>query len=783
MERRLAAILAADVVGYSRLMGVDEAGTLALLRRHRAELIDTKSRQYRGRTVKLMGDGALLEFASAVDSITFAAEVQVAMRQRNAGVLPARQIVFRIGINLGEIISEDGDIFGDGVNVAARLEALADPGGICISSAVLDQVRGRVDLSFEDLGEKALKNIDRLVHIYRVVLNEKAEALLTPVPARMPAGKLRPWHVVAGAGSLCLVLGAATWFQSGHVIPFLPDPTAAALPALPDKPSVAVLPFDNLSGDPAQGYFADGISEDLTTDLSKLGGLFVIARHSAFQYRGNDLALDVIGRELGVRFVLRGSVMRMGDDIRINAQLVDATTGGNVWAERYHGRAESLFTFQDKVAAQIVSALSVNLTPTEVAAQKGGETTNLAAHDAFLQGWAYYQRFTPDDFAQAIPFLERAVELDPDYGRAYAALAAIYWASVEKNVTGRGGSWDERMGLSHEAMRWKGDAYLRKALRNPTPLAFQVSANVLSYQGRFEEAVAEAERAIALDPNDAIGHQSLAKTLVFAGRPTEAEAAISKAMRLNPLFPSEYLTIQGLAQFGQEHFAQAARTLGLAVERNPDDDTALILLAAALGHEGQVQEASRVRATLDTLRQNRREAIAALGPSKLKAGIDGYLQGPYALNDVDLWPFRLSVDRERLRVGLAKAGVPESAGVEAESPVTVEGAITVDAAQAKALFDRQTPFIDVRTIARWNLGHVPNATLLDLETAFTPENLLARAGREDAVVIYCEGSKCLRSSDASRRAVDWGYQRIYYFRDGFPAWRAAGYPIAHPPVN
>lgn len=783
MERRLAAILATDVVGYSRLMGIDETGTLALLRRHWSELIEGKAKQYRGRTVKLMGDGALLEFASAVDAVTFAAEIQVAMRERNADLPPEKQIVFRVGINLGEIICEDGDIFGDGVNIAARLEALADSGGICISSTVLDQVRGRVALSFEDVGERSLKNIDRPVHLYRVVLDDKATALRTPVPAPRQAGRPRRWPAVAGVAVLGLALATAALFQSGHSIPFGQDAVTTALPTLPDKPSLAVLPFDNLSGDPAQGYFADGIAEDLTTDLSKVSSLFVIARQSAFQYRGHDGDLGDMGRDLGVRFVLRGSVMRAGSRIRINAQLVDAKTGGNLWAERYDGQAEDLFAFQDEVARQIVGALSVNLTMAEQASWKDGETTNLGAHEAFLQGWAYYQRFTPDDFAQAIPFLERAVELDPDYGRAYAALAAIYWDSVEKNVTGRGGLWDERLGLSHEAMRWKGDAYLRKALRDPTPLALQVSANVLSYQGRFEEAVAEATQAITLDPNGAVGYQALAKTLVFAGRHGEGEAAVSKAMRLNPRFPSEYLTIQGLAQFGQERFARAAETLRLAVDRNADDDTALILLIAALGHEGEAREALRLRETLDGLRQRRQEAIEALGPSRLKAGIDGYLQGPYALNDVDLWPFRLSTDRERLRTGLAKAGIPASAGDEAESPVTVEGAITVDAGQAKALFDRHAAFIDVRTVARWNLGHIPDATLLDLETDFTRANLRARVGEDEDVIIYCEGPKCLRSSDASQRAVGWGFRRVYYFRGGFPAWKAEGYPVAVPAMD
>jgi TolB-like protein/class 3 adenylate cyclase len=343
VKRRLTTILAADVVGYSRLMAADEAGTLAALKSHRKELIEPKAAQYNGRTVKLMGDGTLMEFASVVDAIAFAVEVQCAMQARNADIPEDRRIVYRIGINIGDIIVEGDDIYGDGVNIAARLEGLAEPGGVCISRSVHTQIKGKLDLTFEDLGEKEVKNIPEPVMVFRVAFDDKAATLLTPV-VQVAAKRERRWWPVATAAVVVSVVavGGALWWQ-----PWAPDVEPASVERmafpLPDRPSIAVLPFTNMSDDPAQEYFADGMTEDLITDLSKISGLFVIARNSVFTYKGKAVKVRQVAEELGVRYVLEGSVRRAGEQVRINAQLIDATTGGHLWAERYDGSLADVF--------------------------------------------------------------------------------------------------------------------------------------------------------------------------------------------------------------------------------------------------------------------------------------------------------------------------------------------------------------------------------------------------------------------------------------------------------
>jgi adenylate cyclase len=346
MERRLAAILAADVVGYSRLIEADEAGTLAALKSHRGTLIEPKIAQYHGRIVKLMGDGLLAEFPSAVEAVHCAVEIQYAMAERNGYVPEERRITYRVGINIGDIVVEDDDIFGDGVNIAARLEGLADPGGICISRPVHTQIVDKLDLTFEDLGEQQVKNIAKPVMVYRVALDTKAAALITPVVQGIARSKHRRW-LVAGAAAALLVLavGGALWWQ-----PWAPDMEPAsvermALP-LPDKPSIAVLPFDNLSGDPDQEPLSDGITEDIITELSRFRELFVIARHSTQTYKGKPVKVQKVAEDLGVRYVLEGSIRKTGNQIRINAQLIDATSGRHIWAERYDRDLSDLFSIQ-----------------------------------------------------------------------------------------------------------------------------------------------------------------------------------------------------------------------------------------------------------------------------------------------------------------------------------------------------------------------------------------------------------------------------------------------------
>ncbi len=338
MERRLTTILAADVVGYSRLMAADEAGTLDALKTHRRELIEPKTAEYNGRVVKLMGDGTLMEFASVVDAVTFAVEVQRAMAERNANVPEDQRITYRIGINIGDIIVEGDDIYGDGVNVAARLEGLAEPGGVCVARSVYNQVKGKVDLAFQDLGEQQVKNIPEPIQVFQVRLDGEA-----PAAPASPTGTRRRLPVIAAGLALSLAAVAAlVWWAPWAPRTEPASPEAMAFP-LPDKPSIAVLPFNNMSDDEGQEYFADGMTEDLITDLSKISGLFVIARNSSFSYKGQQVKVRQVAEELGVRYVLEGSVRRAGDEVRINAQLIDATTGGHLWAERYDGTLADVF--------------------------------------------------------------------------------------------------------------------------------------------------------------------------------------------------------------------------------------------------------------------------------------------------------------------------------------------------------------------------------------------------------------------------------------------------------
>jgi rhodanese-related sulfurtransferase/Flp pilus assembly protein TadD len=410
--------------------------------------------------------------------------------------------------------------------------------------------------------------------------------------------------------------------------------------------------------------------------------------------------------------------------------------------------------------------------------QARSETRVPEAYDAFLRGWAYYRRNTPEDYAEAVPYFERAITLDPKYGRAYAALAAIHWTSLAKHDTSKEVLWAERLGFTPSALRLQAVQYMQKALEDPVPLTHQVASSMRSFQGRHEEAIAEAELAVELDANDPIGYEALATALIYAGRPAEGAEAIRRAMRLDPHYPSEYLVWLGVAQFGEGKFEETVELFRAAIQRNPDDDTALIFLVASYGHLGRTEDAKSAKSALNDLRAKREKRLEEVDTKVIEIGIDARLGGPYTLKEVDLWPFRERADRERLRLGLAKAGVPAAADHSVESPREVAGATTVDAIEAKALFDRGVSFVDVRTLVRWDLGHPPGAVLLDLKTDFNEPNLSAVVGKDQEVVIYCQGHKCLRASRACAKAVSWGFTKVYYLRDGFPGWRAAGYPVA-----
>ncbi len=542
---------------------------------------------------------------------------------------------------------------------------------------------------------------------------------------------------------------------------------------LPDKPSIAVLPFDNMSGDIEQEYFVDGMTEDLITDLSKISGLFVIARNSVFTYKGKLIKVQEVAEDLGVRYVLEGSVRKVGASIRINAQLIDAVSGGHVWAERYDGTAEDIFALQDRITNKIVSALELSLTQAENIVDRG--TTSPEAHDAFLRGWAHFRRNTPEAFARAVPYFEQAVEVDPNYSLANAALATVYWKVLDKFWSTRNDAWVAFQKITWDEVAERYAEYVSRAMESPGALAYQALAFKYTMQGRHDEAVAEARRAITVDPNNPIGYEALAATLIYGGQPVEGKQAIKEAMRLDPRFPFEYLFWLGLAQFNMEQFEEAAETLRRATHGNPEDDRSLIVLAAAYGQLARLEDARFTVEALEQVRESRhrRRPDVAI----FEEGIDAFMLGPYSLQDVDLWLFRESADRERLREGLSMAGLPETGEDSEVSPLFVPGATSVDVVEAKELYDRGAVFVDARPIVDWGIGHVPGAIPLDWGSAFTEAALDDLVARDEEVVIYCQGPRCLRSSKAAGKAVSWGFTKVYYFRGSFPAWKIAEYPF------
>ncbi len=438
-KRKLAAILSADVKEYSRLMSQDERSTIRSLTAYK-QAMSLLIEEYKGRVVDSPGDNLLAEFGSVVDAVNCAVEIQRELAEKNTELPPARQMEFRIGVNLGDIVEEEDRIYGDGVNIAARIEGLAEGGGICISGTAYDHVVNKLGLEYEFLGEKEVKNIERPVRVYRV-LSFPGAAAHRVVQAKTAIAKKR--RKVGLAIAVVLVIGAAI----GAIMMFYLRPSVEpasiekmAYP-LPDKPSIAVLPFTNMSEDSKQEYFSDGITEDLITDFSQISALFVIARNSTFAYKGKPVKIRQVAEELGVRYVLEGSVRKADNQVRINAQLIDATTGHHLWAERYDGNLGDVFALQDKITQKIVAALAVKLTAGEQEQVASKETTNIAAYDAFLRVWGHYLRFTPEDFAKAISYFKQAIEVDPNYGRAYAAVALTYWRRTLTESGICGGIW------------------------------------------------------------------------------------------------------------------------------------------------------------------------------------------------------------------------------------------------------------------------------------------------------------------------------------------------------
>ena len=584
VERRLAAILAADVVGYSRQMGADEAGTLAALKRHREIIFNPAVAAHNGRIVKLIGDGAIVEFGSVVDAVNCALSVQ-----RSGAPLPdaaARQptIVLRIGINLGDVIIENDDIYGEGVNIAARLEPLAEPGGICVSSIVHESIGNRIDVRFQDGGDISVKNIDRPVRVWK-------------------------WHP------------AARTLSAAYSNTAKPEPNSATA-------SIAILPFANMSGDPEQEYFSDGITEDIITDLSKIAGLTVIARNSSFTYKGRSVDVRTIGRELGVRSVLEGSIRRAGQRVRITAQLVDAATGGHLWAERYDRDLTDIFEVQDDVTHRIVDALKVTLSPAEKARLADVKASNIAAYDCVLRGREFMlgKDKTRETFKQAIKFFKKAVELDPNYSQAYACLGFGYMFDYQNR-------WSDDPDSSLPIAK----QYARQAIEKDSnePLARCVSALAASYERDLDLAKSEIDIAISLNPNLALAHNIRGTIRSFSGQPLEAIPEIELAMRLDPALSPQFLHFLGLANLLAGKYETAAALLRQRIVLVPGTDFTRAVLASALGHLGDVDDARRVWHELKEI--NPKYSFR-----------EHFSRQPFRQEDV-----------ERIAVGLTKAGLQD----------------------------------------------------------------------------------------------------------------------------
>ena len=581
-ERRLAAVLAADMVGYSRLMEVDETGTLARLKTHRIELIDPAIAKNRGRMIKTTGDGMLVEFQSVADAVMCAVEVQRRMSRRNTDVSPARWIQFRIGINLGDVIVEENDIFGDGVNVAARLEALAEPGGICVSAAVRDQVGNRLDdVEFEDLGDQTVKNIIRPIRVFRIRLD--------PDPKTSPEG--------------------AT--------------DAAVATTISKKPSIAVLPLANMSGDPEQEFFTDGLTEDIITELSRFHNLLVISRNSTFVHKGKAVKVQEVAREFGVDYVLEGSVRKAGDRIRVTVQLIDAETDRHIWAERYDRKLEDIFAIQDEMTRAIAATLPGRVEAATHDRARRKPTDNMAAYECVLAAKVLHHRSIREDNAEAQRLLDRALALDPGYAHAHAWKACVL-----------GQTWVYDWCTDREAALREVAAELETALAlddNDSDVHRILAALNLNREDH-DQAAYHQERALALNPNYDLVVVQQGELLTWLGRPEEGIDWIKKAMRLNPYHPERFWNHLGRACYCAEKYAEAAEAFSRITR---PDHTHHAFLAATFAQMGNAVAAA-AHATEVLKREPKFSAAAYLATQHYKR----------------------EVDRDRHEAGLLKAGLP-----------------------------------------------------------------------------------------------------------------------------
>jgi adenylate cyclase len=581
-KRKLSAVLSADVKGYSRLMGQDETGTVNRLKEYRA-LMAGLIQPYRGRVVDSPGDNILAEFASAVDATECAVKVQQELKKRNAEVPDESKMEFRIGINLGDVIEDGERIYGDGVNIAARIESMAEPGGICVSGTIYDQVKNKLNLGYENLGEHRAKNIAEPVRIYSV-LTEPEDAGKVTGEKRKSKRRITLAAVIV---LMAVLAGTVVWFYYVRqpIRHELASPDRMAFP-LPDKPSIALLPFDNLSQEPNQEYIADGLTENIIAALSNISEMFVIAGNSTFFYKDKPVKIQQVSEELGVRYVLRGSVQKSGDNLRITAQLIDATTGYPLWVERYDRQLKDLFALQDEITLKIINALSVKLTEGEQAAIRR-TTENFEAWGYCVKGVGLFEHFSKEDNSQAREYLEKAVMIDPEYAFAWTMLA---WVHVIDAWFGFSKSPSESIQRAEEL------AKKAAALGGAQAELYSLWSTIHLNQREYEKAIDVGRKAVANGPNNALSHVLLAYVMLFAGNFDESVTFAERAIRLTPYCPDWYLSILGQSYRQAGRFKEALATFKKALDRSQKNKSnpmasllGLIDVSIELGREEQAR--------------------------------------------------------------------------------------------------------------------------------------------------------------------------------------------------
>jgi len=578
--RKLRAILSADVKGYSLLMANDEAFTIETIKKYR-NIIASSVEQHTGRVVDSPGDNILAEFASAVDAVQCAVEIQKRIKKENDRLIEEKRLEFRIGINIGDVVHDGDRIYGDGVNIAARIEGLADPGGVCISRSAYDQIQKQVGFEYAYLGEQIVKNIDDPVRVYKVLM--APTDVDKPVVEEREPIKVKWIAAVAAVTSIIILIIVWQLFDKKPMV--LKEEAIQHLTSVSsDKPSIAVLPFTNMSNDPDQEFFTDGMTDELITNLSKISGLLVISRNSSFVYKGKTLPIKQVASELKVKYVLEGSIQRAGDQVRIRAQLINGATDHHIWAESYDAIMENIFDLQDKITKNIASVLEVKLTTKEQNRLAAKETANIEAYDAFVKGWDHLRRETPDELEKAISLFEEAIKLDPMYSRAQAALA---WAYLSYSLRFK---WQDNF-YQHNLYRLMARKHLELAMRNPTSTAHLVASKMALFRRQYEESIAQAELALAFDTNDPESNLNMALVLMATGKPDEGLEFVNKTLQLDPRNMGAPLAAAGMAYFILGDLQKAATMTERAIDHNPTIAGRYESLSAIYALLGRIQDA------------------------------------------------------------------------------------------------------------------------------------------------------------------------------------------------